>query len=38
MNFPAVCDAMLEKVEFDAIDDDDSSSKPEPFCVKCVLR
>jgi hypothetical protein len=35
MNFPAVCDAMLDKVEFDAIDDEHFSREPEPFCVKC---
>jgi hypothetical protein len=28
MNFPAVCDAMLDKVEFDAIDDEHSSREP----------
>jgi hypothetical protein len=35
MNFPAVCDAMLDKVEHDAIDDLDSASEPEPFCAEC---
>ncbi len=35
MNFPAVCDAMLDKVEFDAIDDEFSSLEPEPFCAEC---
>ncbi len=32
MNFPAVCDAMLDKVEYDAIDDDpDPCREPEPL-------
>jgi hypothetical protein len=35
MNFPAVCDAMLDKVEYDAIDDPDPSQEPEPFCAEC---
>jgi hypothetical protein len=35
MNFPAVCDALLDKVECDAIDDEFPSEEPEPFCVKC---
>jgi hypothetical protein len=36
MNFPAVCDAMLDKVEYDAIDDDlDPRREPEPFCAEC---
>ena len=35
MNSPAVCDAMLDKVECDAIDDEPSIEEPEPFCVKC---
>jgi hypothetical protein len=35
MNFPAVCDAMLDKVEFDDIDDEYFSREPEPFGVKC---
>jgi len=29
MNFPAVTDAMLDKLEFDAIDDPDSGREPE---------
>jgi hypothetical protein len=35
MNFPAVCDAMLDKVEYDAIDDPDPSQEPGPFCAEC---
>jgi hypothetical protein len=35
MNFPAVADAMLDKVEYDAIDDPDPSQEPEPFCAEC---
>jgi hypothetical protein len=35
MNFPAVADAMLDKVEYDAIDDSDPSQEPEPFCAEC---
>jgi hypothetical protein len=35
MNFPAVADAMLDKVEYDAIDDPDPSQDPEPFCAEC---
>jgi hypothetical protein len=35
MNFPAVCDAMLDKTEFDAIDDDCPCEEPEPFCTAC---
>lgn len=31
MNFPAVCDAMLDKIEYDATDDPDPSQEPEPF-------
>jgi hypothetical protein len=31
MNFPAVCDAMLDKLESDDIDDTDSNQEPEPF-------
>jgi hypothetical protein len=30
MNFPAVCDAMLDKVEYDAIDDPDPGREPNP--------
>jgi hypothetical protein len=35
MNFPAVCDAMLDKTEFDAVDDEDPAPEPEPFCAEC---
>ncbi len=35
MNFPAVCDAMLDKTEFDAVDDEDPCPEPEPFCAEC---
>jgi hypothetical protein len=36
LNFPATCDAMLDKVEYDAIDDDpDPGQEPEPFCAEC---
>jgi len=35
MNFPAVCDAMLDKTESDAVDDDDPCQEPEPFCAEC---
>ena len=35
MNFPAVCDAMLDKIEYDAVDDPDPGREPEPFCVVC---
>jgi hypothetical protein len=35
MNFPAVTDAMLDKVEYDAIDDPDPGQEPEPFCAEC---
>jgi hypothetical protein len=35
MNFPAVCDAMLDKTEFDAVDDEDPGQEPEPFCAEC---
>ena len=35
MNFPAVCDAVLDKVESDDIDDADPSQEPEPFCAEC---
>ena len=34
MNFPAVCDAMLDKTEFDAVDED-PCQEPEPFCGEC---
>jgi hypothetical protein len=30
MNFPAVCDAMLDKLEFDDIDDANPGQEPEP--------
>jgi hypothetical protein len=33
MNFPSVCDAMLDKIEYDAIDDPDPAREPEPFCA-----
>jgi hypothetical protein len=36
MNFPAVCDAMLDKTECDAIDDEESlCEEPEPYCTVC---
>jgi hypothetical protein len=35
MNFPDVCDTMLDKVDYDAIDDPDPSREPEPFCAEC---
>jgi hypothetical protein len=36
MNFPAVCDAMLDKTEFDAIDDEEPlCGEPEPYCTAC---
>jgi hypothetical protein len=35
MNFPAACDAMLDKTEFDAVDDEDPCQEPEPFCAEC---
>jgi hypothetical protein len=35
MNFPAVCDALLDKTEFDAIDDEYPSQEPEPFWAEC---
>jgi hypothetical protein len=35
MNFPAVTDAMLDKVGYDAIDDPDPGREPEPFCAGC---
>ena len=34
MNFPAVCDAMLDKTEFDDVDED-PCQEPEPFCAEC---
>ena len=36
MNFPAVCDAMLDKTECDAIDDEEfPCEEPEPYCMVC---
>jgi len=36
MNFPAVCDAMLDKTECDAIDDEEFLCEgPEPYCTLC---
>jgi hypothetical protein len=36
MNFPAVCDAMLDKTECDAIDDEEfPCEEPEPYCTAC---
>ena len=35
MNFPAVCDAMLDKAECDAVDDEDPCEESEPFCAEC---
>jgi hypothetical protein len=36
MNFPAACDAMLDKIDYDAIDEDpDPGREPEPFCAEC---
>jgi len=36
MHFPAVCDAVLDKVEQDDEDDgDDVSEEPEPCCAVC---
>ena len=35
MNFPAVCNAMLDKLEYDAIDDPDPGREPEPICAEC---
>jgi len=35
MNFPAVCDAMLDKTESDGIDDDYPCQEPEPYCAEC---
>jgi hypothetical protein len=31
MNFPAVCDAMLDKAECDAVDDEDPREEPSHF-------
>ena len=38
MNFPAVCDAMPDKTEFDAVDDEDPYQEPEPFCAECGVN
>lgn len=35
LKFPAICDAMLDKVEWDAIDDPDPGREPEPYCALC---
>jgi len=35
MNFPAICDAMLGKLDYDAIDDPDPGREPEPLCAEC---
>ncbi len=35
LNFPATCDAMLDKVERDDIDDPDPGREPEPYCALC---
>ena len=35
MNFPTVYDAMLDKTEFDAGDDEDPGQEPEPYCAEC---
>ncbi len=36
MNFPAVCDTMLDKTECDAVDDEDfPCEESEPFCTVC---
>jgi hypothetical protein len=35
MNFPAIVDAMLDKVEYDAIEDPDPAREPGPFCAEC---
>jgi hypothetical protein len=35
MNFPAVCDAMLDKAECYATDDPDPGHEPEPYCALC---
>ena len=37
MNFPAECDALLDKVQHDAIDDPDPGEEPQPFCAECGL-
>jgi hypothetical protein len=37
MHSPTVCDAMLDKTEFDAIDDEEDypRGEPEPYCTSC---
>jgi hypothetical protein len=35
MNYPDTCDAMLDKIDYDAIDDPDPGREPEPFCAEC---
>jgi hypothetical protein len=35
MNSPAICDAMLDKIDYDAIDDPAPGREPEPFCGEC---
>ena len=35
LNFPATCDAMLDKIEWDDIDDPDPGREPEPYCALC---
>ncbi len=35
MNHPDTCDAMLDKIDDDAIDDPDPGREPEPFCAEC---
>ena len=35
MNHPDTCDAMLDKIDYDAIDDPDPGREPEPYCARC---
>jgi hypothetical protein len=35
LNSPAICDAMLDKIDYDAIDEPDPGREPEPFCGEC---
>ncbi len=35
MNFPGICDAMLDKLQSDDIDDEYPGHEPEPFCAEC---
>jgi hypothetical protein len=35
LNYPATCDAMLDKIEWDGIDDPDPGREPEPCCALC---